>query len=151
MGKAVLATTYQSRSCRSGHELCGFIHDHFSIFDRDSVQLVCIGSRLKEGLNFARRANVGVDDGDDLMVTIVTRTAIWVYLSGLKSQIASQPRQLTARTNREFERYAHVEILEFVYTVICQTEEDLMKVEKSNEHDFPGGQDQDGRCCDKAE
>ena len=32
----------------------------------------------------------------------------------------------------KFERYTNVEVLEFVCTVICQTEEDLMKVEKSN-------------------
>ena len=31
----------------------------------------------------------------------------------------------------EFKRYANVEILEFTYTVICQTEEDVMKVKNS--------------------
>ena len=34
--------------------------------------------------------------------------------------------------NWDFERYANVEILDFRYTVICQTAEDLMKVKKSN-------------------
>ena len=33
-------------------ELCGFVHDHFIIFDSDFVQLMCIESRLKEKLNF---------------------------------------------------------------------------------------------------
>ena len=38
---------------------------------------------------------------------------------------------MIGRTNCEFEKYAKVEILEFIYTVICQTEEDLMKVKNS--------------------
>ena len=44
--------------------------------------------------------------------------------------MASQPGTLI-RMKWKFERYANVEVLEFVYTVICQTEEDLVKVEKS--------------------
>ena len=45
--------------------------------------------------------------------------------------MASQPGTLI-RMKWKFERYANVEVLEFVYTVICQTEEDLVKVVKSN-------------------
>ena len=45
--------------------------------------------------------------------------------------MASQPGKLI-RMKWKFERYANVEVLEFVYTVMCQTEEDLMKVEKPN-------------------
>ena len=41
------------------------------------------------------------------------------------------PRNSIGRTSWEFERYANVEILEFVNAVICQTEEDLMKVHDS--------------------
>ena len=38
--------------------------------------------------------------------------------------MASLPGTLI-RMKWKFERYANVEVLEFVYTVICQTEEDL--------------------------
>ena len=47
----LLATTYQSRSCRRKRELCGFVHDHL-ITEGDSVQLTWIESRLKEKLDF---------------------------------------------------------------------------------------------------
>ena len=36
-----------------------------------------IESRLKEGLNFERCADLGVDDGVDKMVTILNRLATW--------------------------------------------------------------------------
>ena len=55
---------------------------------------MCIKAKLKERLTFAQRADFGVDGGDDSMVTIMNRTVIWVCLSGLHSQIASQPRKL---------------------------------------------------------
>ena len=104
-------------------ELCGFIHDRYTI-ESDSVQLMCTESRLEEGSTFAQRVDFGVVDGNDLMETIMNRMASSVCLSGSNGQTVSQ--------NREFERYANVEILEFVYTVIRQTEEDLKKLEKSS-------------------
>ena len=39
---------------------------------------------------------VDVDDGDDMMVTIMSRTVTWMHLSGLYSQMASQPRKFIA-------------------------------------------------------
>ena len=71
---------------------------------------------------------------DDKMVTIMNRTVTSVYLFGSCNWVAVQPRNLIARMNWEFERYANVENLEFIHVniVICQTEEDLMKVKSSN-------------------
>ena len=54
----LLATTYQSRSCRRERKLCGFVHDHF-ITEGDYVQLTWIESRLKERLNFERLCRSG--------------------------------------------------------------------------------------------
>ena len=54
----LLATTYQSRSCRREREFCGFVHDHF-ITKGDSVQLMWIESRLKERWNYERCADLG--------------------------------------------------------------------------------------------
>ena len=56
--------------CCQERELCRCVHDRF-IIESDSVQLTCIESRLKERSNFERRADFGVDDGDDKMVTIL--------------------------------------------------------------------------------
>ena len=109
----------------------GFIHARFTV-EGDSAQLMCIESRLKEGLTSAQRADFGVDDDDGMTVTIMNRMVTSVYLSVLHSQIVSQPRKLIARMIQEFERYANVEILEFVDTVICQTEWNLMEVERLN-------------------
>ena len=44
----LLATTYQSRSCRREREFCGFAHDHFFTEKCDSVRLTWIESRLKK-------------------------------------------------------------------------------------------------------
>ena len=52
----LLATTYQSRSCRHERELCGFVNGDDFIIMGDSVQLTWIESRLKERLNFERCA-----------------------------------------------------------------------------------------------
>ena len=43
----------------------------------DSVQLMCIESRLKEGLNFERCADLEVDDGVDKTVTILSQLVTW--------------------------------------------------------------------------
>ena len=72
----LLATTYQSGSCRRERELCGFVHDHF-ITEGDSVQLTWIQSRLMERLNFERCADLCVDDGVDKMVMNLNRLATW--------------------------------------------------------------------------
>ena len=69
--------------CREERELCGFVHDRF-IVDCDSVPLMCFELGFKERSTFARRIDVDVDDGDDMMVTITSRTVTWVHLSGLK-------------------------------------------------------------------
>ena len=98
--------------CHRERELRGFVYDRF-IVESDSVQLMCIESRHKEGLIFAQRADLGVDDGDDLMDTVVN------------CDLDSPVRTGSSRDSR------NVEILEFVYTVICQMEEDLM-VENSD-------------------
>ena len=47
--------------CCQERELCGFVHDRF-IVKSDLVQLTCIESRLKEKLDFERRAGFGLDD-----------------------------------------------------------------------------------------
>ena len=59
--------------CCHERELCGLVHRDDFIVTGDSVQLMWIGSRLKEGLNFERCADRGVDDGIDKMVTILNR------------------------------------------------------------------------------
>ena len=47
------------------------------IFTGDSVQLMWIESRLKEGLNFERCVDLGVDDGVDKAVTILSQLVTW--------------------------------------------------------------------------
>ena len=81
----LVATTYQSRSCRRELELCGFVHDHF-MSEGDSVQLTWIESRLKERLNFERCADLGVDDGVDQMVTILNRLVTWSKQMGIEAK-----------------------------------------------------------------
>ena len=52
--------------CRRERELCGFVHgDGFIVITGDYVQLIWIESRLKEGLDFERCADLEVDDGVD--------------------------------------------------------------------------------------
>ena len=58
--------------CCHERELRGFVHgDDFILVTGDYVQLIWIDSRLKEGLNFERCTNLGVDDGADETVTIL--------------------------------------------------------------------------------
>ena len=54
----------------------------------------------------------------------MNRLVTWVCLSGSNSQMVSQ--------KGEFKRHANFEILEFVHTVIRQTEEGLKNFEKSS-------------------
>ena len=56
-------------------ELWGLTHDRF-IVESVSEQLMRVESRPKEGLTFAQRPDFGVDDGDDLTVTIMSRTIL---------------------------------------------------------------------------
>ena len=136
--------------CCHERELCGFVHGNdFIIITGDYVQLIWIESRLKEGLDFERCADLGVDDGVDKTVTILSQLVTWndqtgillarmsidgfdicvVLCCGCNVRI-STPRNSIARTNQEFERYANVEILEFihVYITCCQTEEGPMRI-----------------------
>ena len=53
-------------------ELCGFVQGDDFIITGDSVQLMWIESRPQEGLNFERCADLGVDDGVDKTVTILS-------------------------------------------------------------------------------
>ena len=103
------------------------------------------------------------DDGVDKTVTILSQLATWSNQTGILLARMSidgfdicvalccgceartgTSRNSTARTNQEFERYANVEILEFmhVYIVSCQTERgsdeghEFVQVD-----DFPGRQD----------
>ena len=57
--------------CGRERDLRGFIHNRFTV-ESDSVQLMCIEPRLKEKLKFERCADLGIDDGDDKMVTIMS-------------------------------------------------------------------------------
>ena len=69
--------------CRE-RELCGFVHgDDFIIITSDYVQLIRIEPRLKERLDFDRCADLGVDDGVDTTVTILSRLATWNDLTGI--------------------------------------------------------------------
>ena len=45
--------------CCHERELCGFVHGDDFIITGDSVQWMLIESRLKEGLNFERCADLG--------------------------------------------------------------------------------------------
>ena len=116
------------------------------------MQLTWIESRLKEGLNFERCADLRVDDGVDKMVTILSRLVTWSNQTGILLARMSMNgfdicvvlccgcevrtgtlRNSIARTNQEFERHANVEILEFIHVYIanCQTEEGPMRVMNS--------------------
>ena len=48
--------------CCHERELCGFVHGDDSISTGDSVQLMWVESRLKEGLNFERCADLDRHD-----------------------------------------------------------------------------------------
>ena len=134
-------------------ELCGLVHGDDFILTGDSVQLMWIESRLKEGWNFERCADLGVDDGVDKTVTILSQLVTWSNQTGILLARMSMDgfdicvvlccgcevrtgtsRNSIARTNQEFERYANVEILEFihVYIVNCQTEGGPMRVMNSH-------------------
>ena len=112
-----------------------------------------IESRLKEGLNFERCADLGVDDGVDKTVTILSQLVTWSNQTGILLARMSMDgfdicvvlccgcevrtgtsRHSIARTNQEFERYANVEILELIHVYIanCQTEEGPMRVMNSH-------------------
>ena len=140
--------------CCRERELCGFVHgDEFIIIMGKYVQWIWSESRLKEGLDFERCADPGVDDGVDKTGTILSRLATWndqtgilparMSMDGFDIYVVlccgcevgtSTPRNSLARTNQEFERYANVEILEFIHVCIAkwQTEEGPMKVMNSH-------------------
>ena len=130
--------------------MCGFVHgDDFIIITGDYVQLIWIESRLKEGLDFERCTDLEVDDGVDTTVTILSRLATWngltsivlarmsmdgfdicfVLCCGCEVRIGTS-RNSIARKNQEFERYANIEILEFIHVCIatCQAEEGPMRI-----------------------
>ena len=108
------------------------------------VQLIWIESRLMEGLDFERCADLEVVDGVDTTVTISSRLAIWSELTcivparmsmdgfdicvvlccGCKVRVGTS-RNSIARTNQEFERYANVEN---VCIANCQAEEGPMRI-----------------------
>ena len=134
-------------------ELCGFVHGDDFIITGDSLQLMWIESRFKEGLNFERCADLGIDDGVDKTVTILSQLVTWSNETGILLARMSMDgfdicvvlccgcevrtgtsRNSIARTNQEFERYANVEILEFIHVYIanCQTGEDLTRVMNSH-------------------
>ena len=69
--------------CCHERELCGFVHGDGFIFTGDSVQLMWIESRLKEGLNLERCANQRVDDGVDKTVTILSQLVTWSNQTGI--------------------------------------------------------------------
>ena len=106
------------------------MHGDDFIVTGDSVQLMWIESRLKEGLNVERCADLGVDDGVDKTVTILSQLVTWsnqtgillarmsmdgfdicvVLCCGCEVRIGTS-RNSIAQTNQEFERHANVEIL----------------------------------------
>ena len=103
------------------------------------MHVTCIGSRLK--LNFERRANLGVDDGNHNTVTILNRLKAEtdlqrrVMLIGFDDYLVARFIQihqeiLIGRTSWEFERYGNVEIPQFINVciVIRQTEDGPMRV-----------------------
>ena len=135
--------------CFHERELCGFVHGDDFIITGDSVQLMWMESRLKAGLNFERCADLGVDDGVDKTVTILSQLATWSNQTGILLARMSMDgfdicvvlccgcevrtgtsRNSIARTNQEFVRYANVGILEFihVYFTNCQTEKGPMRI-----------------------
>ena len=75
--------------CRQERGLCGFAHNQCII---DSVRLTCIESRLKEKLDFERRADFGVGDGDGKTVTIMNRLVIWS--NQLEVEVHSRNREI---------------------------------------------------------
>ena len=69
--------------CCHERELCGFVHEDDFIITGDSVKLTWIESRLKERLNFEQCVDLGVDDGVDKTVTILSLLATWNDLAGI--------------------------------------------------------------------
>ena len=59
--------------CCHERGLCGFVHGDDFIITGDSLQLMWIESRLKEGLKCERCAGLEVDDGVDKTVTILSQ------------------------------------------------------------------------------
>ena len=136
--------------CCHERELCGFLHeDDFIIITSDSVQLIWIASRLKERLDLERCVDLGVDDGIDKTVTILSLLATWNDMTGVvlawmsmdgfiictvvrcgRESQTDTSRNLIVRTSWEFETHMNVEILEliYVYNVLCQTEECPMRI-----------------------
>ena len=53
-----------------------------------------------------------------------------VLCDGCEMQTGTS-RNLTVRTNWEFERYVNIEILEFIYIVNCQAEEGIVRAHGS--------------------
>ena len=114
--------------CCRERELCGFVHgDDFIIITGEYVQMIWIESRLKQGLDFERCVDLGVDDGIDKTVTILSRLATWNDLTGIVPARMSMDgfdicvvlccgcevrigtsRNSIARTNQEFERCAKI-------------------------------------------
>ena len=88
-------------------------------------------SRLKEELNFERCADFGAHDGDGKAVTILNRLVTWANLSGPWFWTAVQPNKSPNRTGWEFGKCKNVEILECIYVMNRQTEEDPTKVNDS--------------------
>ena len=91
-------------ACCRGCELWAFVHGDDFIVTGDPMQLAWAESRLMEELILKRQAVLGLDDGDDKMVTILNRLVTWVCLSGSRKQIEiaadpSLPEILLAQVN----------------------------------------------------
>ena len=107
------------------------------------------GSDENQGLDFERCTDLEVDDGVDTTVTILCRLATWNDLTSIVLARMSMDgfdicvvlccgcevrtgtsRDSIARKNQEFERYAKIEILEFIHVCIenCQAEECPMRI-----------------------
>ena len=127
--------------------------DEFIIITGDYVQFMWIESRLEEILDLERCADLGVDDGVDKTVTILSRLTTWNDQTGILPARMSMEgfdicvvpccgcevrtgttRNSIARTNQEFERDANVEMPEFihVYFANCQAEEGPMRIINSH-------------------
>ena len=75
-GDKCSSTTNQSRQHWCVVESVSCV-DSYTIVSLSRVilcNLMCVESRLKEGLTVARRTDFDVDVGDDMMVTIMSRT-----------------------------------------------------------------------------
>ena len=83
-------------------EMCGFVHDHFIIFDSDIVQLMCIEARLKDQLGFERCVDFCADDGDGKAMGVSVGTPVLDRSSAAKirpiEQSESSRRSRTSRS-----------------------------------------------------